>query len=171
MCRFYQMIRARSPNPSSCRPEPSISSSCWRRSRRAARCLKQERRYPPASLVHRSFPPSDLWPESAQASLNHSAFLPLKTKVKKRKRPAKKEKPLKDEQGNDIGSPHFSDNPSEEGEVKVCVKPPSAAASAHLQQRKSLTVVCWAGWWKREVPHEEETKEGQQREQGETGNS
>lgn len=136
VCRFYQMIRARSPNPSSSRPEPSISSSCWRRSRRAASCLKQERRYPPASLVHHSFHPSDLWPESAQASLNHSAFLPLKTKVKKRKRPAKKEKPLKDEQGNDIGSPHFSDNPSEEGEVKVCVKPPSAAASAHLQQSK-----------------------------------
>lgn len=53
------------------------------------------------------------------------AFLPFKTtKVRKRKRPAKKEKALKDEQGNDIGSPHFSDNPSEEGEVKVCVKPP-----------------------------------------------
>lgn len=32
----------------------------------------------------------------------------------------KKEKILKDEQGNDIVSPHLSDNPSEEGEVKVC---------------------------------------------------
>lgn len=31
----------------------------------------------------------------------------------------KKEKNLKDEQGNDIASPHLSDNPSEEGEVKV----------------------------------------------------
>lgn len=36
----------------------------------------------------------------------------------------KKEKTLKDEQGNDIASPHFSDNPSEEGEVKVCLSPP-----------------------------------------------
>lgn len=49
----------------------------------------------------------------------HQAFLPLKTKVKKRKRPVKKEKILKDEQGNDIASPRLSDNPSEEGEVKV----------------------------------------------------
>lgn len=40
----------------------------------------------------------------------------------------KKEKTLKDEQGNDIGSPHLSDNPSEEGEVKVCLKPTSAAS-------------------------------------------
>lgn len=32
----------------------------------------------------------------------------------------KKEKILKDEQGNDIASPRLSDNPSEEGEVKVC---------------------------------------------------
>lgn len=36
----------------------------------------------------------------------------------------KKEKTLKDEQGNDIVSPHFSDNPSEEGEVKVRLTPP-----------------------------------------------
>ncbi|TWW76353.1 Chromodomain-helicase-DNA-binding protein 2 [Takifugu flavidus] len=40
------------------------------------------------------------------------------TKVKKRKRPVKKEKILKDEQGNDVASPRLSDNPSEEGEVK-----------------------------------------------------
>lgn len=53
-------------------------------------------------------------------SVTHEAFLSLKTKVKKRKRPVKKEKILKDEQGNDIASPRLSDNPSEEGEVKVC---------------------------------------------------
>uniref|UniRef100_A0A8C9XZ81 Chromodomain helicase DNA binding protein 2 n=1 Tax=Sander lucioperca TaxID=283035 RepID=A0A8C9XZ81_SANLU len=37
----------------------------------------------------------------------------------KRKPRVKKEKILKDEQGNDISSPRLSDNPSEEGEVKV----------------------------------------------------
>lgn len=42
----------------------------------------------------------------------------LKVKVKKRKPRVKKI--LKDEQGNDIASPRLSDNPSEEGEVKVC---------------------------------------------------
>lgn len=31
----------------------------------------------------------------------------------------KENKILKDEQGNDISSPRLSDNPSEEGEVKV----------------------------------------------------
>lgn len=31
----------------------------------------------------------------------------------------KESKILKDEQGNDISSPRLSDNPSEEGEVKV----------------------------------------------------
>lgn len=31
----------------------------------------------------------------------------------------KENKILKDDQGNDIGSPRLSDNPSEEGEVKV----------------------------------------------------
>lgn len=41
----------------------------------------------------------------------------------------KKEKILKDEQGNDIASPRLSDNPSEEGEVKVCL----TTASAILQ--------------------------------------
>uniref|UniRef100_A0A8C4EQM4 Chromodomain helicase DNA binding protein 2 n=1 Tax=Dicentrarchus labrax TaxID=13489 RepID=A0A8C4EQM4_DICLA len=41
-------------------------------------------------------------------------------KVRKRKPRVKKEnKILKDEQGNDISSPRLSDNPSEEGEVKV----------------------------------------------------
>ncbi|XP_074489111.1 chromodomain-helicase-DNA-binding protein 2 isoform X2 [Sebastes fasciatus] len=39
-------------------------------------------------------------------------------KVRKRKPRVKKEKILKDEQGNDISSPRLSDNPSEEGEVK-----------------------------------------------------
>lgn len=44
----------------------------------------------------------------------------FKVKVKKRKPRVKKEnKILKDEQGNDISSPRLSDNPSEEGEVKV----------------------------------------------------
>uniref|UniRef100_A0A3Q3AXZ1 Chromodomain helicase DNA binding protein 2 n=1 Tax=Kryptolebias marmoratus TaxID=37003 RepID=A0A3Q3AXZ1_KRYMA len=38
--------------------------------------------------------------------------------AKKRKPRAKKEKVLKDEQGNEISSPRLSDNPSEEGEVK-----------------------------------------------------
>lgn len=69
-------------------------------------------------------------------SLIQPFFLSVKTKVKKRKRPVKKEKTLKDEQGNDIASPHLSDNPSEEGEVKVCLKPTSAASWAKLQQRK-----------------------------------
>lgn len=46
--------------------------------------------------------------------------LPPQVKVKKRKPRLKKEnKNLKDEQGNDISSPRLSDNPSEEGEVKV----------------------------------------------------
>lgn len=36
----------------------------------------------------------------------------------------KKDKILKDEQGNDISSPRLSDNPSEEGEVKVCIAKP-----------------------------------------------
>uniref|UniRef100_A0A3B3D652 Chromodomain helicase DNA binding protein 2 n=1 Tax=Oryzias melastigma TaxID=30732 RepID=A0A3B3D652_ORYME len=39
-------------------------------------------------------------------------------KVKKRRPRAKKDKVLKDEQGNDISSPRLSDNPSEEGELK-----------------------------------------------------
>ncbi|XP_062277598.1 chromodomain-helicase-DNA-binding protein 2 isoform X2 [Scomber scombrus] len=39
-------------------------------------------------------------------------------KVRKRKPRVKKDKILKDEQGNDISSPRLSDNPSEEGEVK-----------------------------------------------------
>lgn len=43
-----------------------------------------------------------------------------KVKVKKRKPRVKKEnKILKDDQGNDVASPRLSDNPSEEGEVKV----------------------------------------------------
>lgn len=43
-----------------------------------------------------------------------------KVKVKKRKPRVKKEnKILKDDQGNDAASPRLSDNPSEEGEVKV----------------------------------------------------
>lgn len=54
-----------------------------------------------------------------KTSFTHNAFVTLKSKGKKRKRPVKKEKILKDEQGNDIGSPRLSDNPSEEGEVKV----------------------------------------------------
>lgn len=41
----------------------------------------------------------------------------------------KKEKILKDEQGNDIASPRLSDNLSEEGEVKVRL----TTASAILQ--------------------------------------
>lgn len=49
-----------------------------------------------------------------------SPFSSFKVKVKKRKPRVKKEnKVLKDEQGNDISSPRLSDNPSEEGEVKV----------------------------------------------------
>lgn len=49
--------------------------------------------------------------------------LSVKVKVKKRKpRPKKENKILKDEQGNDVASPRLSDNPSEEGEVKVCHK-------------------------------------------------
>nr|XP_057932643.1 chromodomain-helicase-DNA-binding protein 2 isoform X1 [Doryrhamphus excisus] len=39
-------------------------------------------------------------------------------KVKKRKPRVKKEKFVKDEQGNNISSPRLSDNPSEEGELK-----------------------------------------------------
>ncbi|XP_051917070.1 chromodomain-helicase-DNA-binding protein 2 isoform X3 [Hippocampus zosterae] len=39
-------------------------------------------------------------------------------KVKKRKPRVKKEKAVKDEQGNSGGSPRLSDNPSEEGELK-----------------------------------------------------
>ncbi|XP_077452624.1 chromodomain-helicase-DNA-binding protein 2 isoform X1 [Stigmatopora argus] len=39
-------------------------------------------------------------------------------KVKKRKPRVKKEKVIKDEQGNEISSPRLSDNPSEEGELK-----------------------------------------------------
>ncbi|KAM9807819.1 chromodomain-helicase-DNA-binding protein 2 [Neosynchiropus ocellatus] len=39
-------------------------------------------------------------------------------KVKKRKPRVRKDKALKDEQGNEISSPRLSDNPSEEGEVK-----------------------------------------------------
>eukprot|EP00064_Thunnus_orientalis_P012385 superscaffoldBa00001893_g12420 len=39
-------------------------------------------------------------------------------KVRKRKPRVKKDKILKDDQGNDISSPRLSDNPSEEGEVK-----------------------------------------------------
>ncbi|KAM7414528.1 hypothetical protein PAMA_019374 [Pampus argenteus] len=39
-------------------------------------------------------------------------------KVRKRKPRVKKDKILKDEQGNDLSSPRLSDNPSEEGEVK-----------------------------------------------------
>lgn len=43
-----------------------------------------------------------------------------KVKAKKRKPRVKKEnKILKDDQGNDVASPRLSDNPSEEGEVKV----------------------------------------------------
>lgn len=34
----------------------------------------------------------------------------------------KENKILKDEQGNDIASPRLSDNPSEEGEVKVSLE-------------------------------------------------
>ncbi len=34
----------------------------------------------------------------------------------------KENKILKDEQGNDISSPRLSDNPSEEGEVKVSLR-------------------------------------------------
>lgn len=50
----------------------------------------------------------------------HSVVFSFKVKVKKRKPRVKKEnKILKDEQGNDISSPRLSDNPSEEGEVKV----------------------------------------------------
>lgn len=46
--------------------------------------------------------------------------LPPQAKVKKRKPRVKKEnKAPKDEQGNDISSPRISDNPSEEGEVRV----------------------------------------------------
>lgn len=45
-----------------------------------------------------------------------------KVKVRKRKPRVKKDnKILKDEQGNDVSSPRLSDNPSEEGEVKVSV--------------------------------------------------
>lgn len=39
--------------------------------------------------------------------------------MKKRKPRVKKENKNKDEQGKDISSPRLSDNPSEEGEVKV----------------------------------------------------
>lgn len=52
----------------------------------------------------------------------------------------KKEKTLKDEQGHDIASPHLSDNPSEEGEVKVCLKPRGTVSWANLQHRKSHKV-------------------------------
>lgn len=63
-------------------------------------------------------------PHSSSTSL-----LPLKVKVKKRKPRAKKEnKILKDEQGNDISSPRLSDNPSEEGEVKVSHKITTSAS-------------------------------------------
>lgn len=61
-----------------------------------------------------------------------SLFL-SKVKVKKRKPRVKKEnKILKDEQGNDIASPRLSDNPSEEGEVKVCHKITTAVSPASL---------------------------------------
>lgn len=47
-------------------------------------------------------------------------FSSQKVKAKKRKPRVKKEnKILKDDQGNDVASPRLSDNPSEEGEVKV----------------------------------------------------
>lgn len=53
-----------------------------------------------------------------------SSFLPLRpqAKLKKRKPRVKKENKaprLKDERGLDFSSPRHSDNPSEEGEVKV----------------------------------------------------
>lgn len=44
----------------------------------------------------------------------------------------KENKILKDEQGNDIASPRLSDNPSEEGEVKVCHKITTAVSPASL---------------------------------------
>ena len=60
--------------------------------------------------------------------------LPLKGKVKKRRPRAKKEnKILKDEQGNDISSPRLSDNPSEEGEVKVSHQIATGASPASLR--------------------------------------
>uniref|UniRef100_H3D578 Chromodomain-helicase-DNA-binding protein 1-like C-terminal domain-containing protein n=1 Tax=Tetraodon nigroviridis TaxID=99883 RepID=H3D578_TETNG len=74
--------------------------------------------------------------EQESSEQSKTASLSFKTKVKKRKRPVKKEKTLKDEQGNDIVSPHFSDNPSEEGEVKVRLKPTGAASSANPQRRE-----------------------------------
>lgn len=50
-------------------------------------------------------------------------FSPFQAKLKKRKPRVKKENKeprLKDEHGVEFSSPRHSDNPSEEGEVKVC---------------------------------------------------
>lgn len=44
----------------------------------------------------------------------------------------KENKILKDEQGNDISSPRLSDNPSEEGEVKVSHKINTALPATSL---------------------------------------
>lgn len=43
----------------------------------------------------------------------------------------KENKIIKDEQGNDVASPRLSDNPSEEGEVKVCGKITSCLSAGY----------------------------------------
>lgn len=69
-------------------------------------------------------------PSAANYELRISpVFYSQKVKAKKRKPRVKKEnKILKDEQGNDVASPRLSDNPSEEGEVKVSERRISQAA-------------------------------------------
>lgn len=131
--RFSQMIQARSLRASSCRREPSISSSCWKRNKTAQTCLKQGRRYAAINHLSKSptlfFSPHGVCLWSAPPTQLIHISLPLKVKVKKRKPRAKKEnKILKDEQGNDISSPRLSDNPSEEGEVKVSHKITTSAS-------------------------------------------
>lgn len=58
--------------------------------------------------------------------------LSVQVKAKKRKPRVKKENKIKDEQGNDVSSPRLSDNPSEEGEVKVRVETESQQEAVRL---------------------------------------
>uniref|UniRef100_A0A667YIA2 Chromodomain helicase DNA binding protein 2 n=1 Tax=Myripristis murdjan TaxID=586833 RepID=A0A667YIA2_9TELE len=75
-------------------------------------------------------------PQAKQLQARADYLLKLLKKeqeIKKRKPRIKKEnKILKDEQGNDISSPRLSDNPSEEGEVKVSHKINTALSATSL---------------------------------------
>lgn len=64
----------------------------------------------------------------------------------------KKDKILKDEQGNEISSPRLSDNPSEEGEVKVSIGKPLEHAIRGDRLSYDSTEVDWLlysmyMWW------------------------